>query len=218
MGRVTARARPREGRVDGDNVLPTQERLTCAIAGNALRPIPNVGAGSGLVRAGRGGKVYFDSRSVDKGFRRDVSAGLLLQAVVADRGGSVQALLDVARLENVAYTVGVISPDAGETIGLEFDADRQLVRQNGIGALARRLHPIRDAEEIRHVMPDFVGDHIGLGEIAGRTEAGLEVVVETEVDIQLAIGRAIENGPIAACPIPHAERIAPEKRTSFGSS
>jgi len=38
-----------------------------------------------------------------------------------------------------------------------------------------------------------VGDHVGLGEVARRVEAALQLLVEAEVDIHLLIGRAVER-------------------------
>ena len=66
-------------------------------------------------------------RAVRPGLGVDGHAGLLLDAVVADRRGRGQALLDVARLE-VAAGVDRVRPDAGVAVGLELEAHRQLVR------------------------------------------------------------------------------------------
>src|SRR3954471_1494698 len=46
--------------------------------------------------------------------RHDDAARLALQTVVADRAGGVQALLDIAPLQDLAHPVGAIGPDAGD--------------------------------------------------------------------------------------------------------
>ena len=43
------------------------------------------------------------------------------------------------------------------------------------------------------MVADLVGNHVSLGEIAGRTEAPAELVIEGEVDIELVIVRAVER-------------------------
>src|SRR4029077_11491657 len=42
-------------------------------------------------------------------------------------------------------------------------------------------------------MPDFMRQHVGLRELAGRTKAPLELVVETKIDVNLLIARAVEG-------------------------
>ena len=46
---------------------------------------------------------------------------------------------------------------------------------------------------ILHVMPDFVGDDVSLGEVATDVELALEFVIEREIDVDLLIERAIER-------------------------
>ena len=75
-------------------------------------------------------------------------------------------------------------------------------------ALARRLDLIGDAEQLLHVMADLMGDDIGLGEVAGRAEAVLQLLVEVEVDIDLLVVRAVERAHLrhAQCRRPSARR------------
>src|SRR5690606_42035230 len=51
-------------------------------------------------------------RAVREGVRHHVALALLLQRVVADGGGRVQAFLDVAGLEDIARLVGLARPQA----------------------------------------------------------------------------------------------------------
>ena len=66
-------------------------------------------------------------RAVRELFRHDIALGLLLQPVIADGLGGGDRLLDVAGFQNVPFLIGVMGPDAGQKIGLEFQADGELV-------------------------------------------------------------------------------------------
>ena len=101
-----------------------------------------------------------------EGIRHGVPLGLALQPVVADRGGGLHRLLDIACLEDMTGAVGVAGPDAGEAIGLQLQADGRRVGP-GLGTAPRRVHLVHDAQQVLHVMPDLVRDHIGAGESPG---------------------------------------------------
>ena len=49
------------------------------------------------------------------------------------------------------------------------------------------MHLVEDAKDLLHVMADLVRDDIGLGEIARRAEALLELVEEAEVDVEVLV-------------------------------
>ena len=78
------------------------------------------------------------------------------------------------------------------------------------------MHFARGAEQILYMVADFVRDDIGLREIARCAELAAHLLVKRQVDVRLFISRAIER-PIAACPVPHAERVEPVNSTSVGS-
>ena len=42
-------------------------------------------------------------------------------------------------------------------------------------------------------MPDLVGQHVGLGEVARRPEALIEFLVEAEIDVDAVVAGAIEG-------------------------
>ena len=153
-------------------------------------------------------------RAVGPGLGRDAAAGLLLDAVVADRGGGAQGLLDVAFLEQPAL-VGGVRPDTRQAVGLQLEAHRQRVGAIGPALLPADL--LGDAQEVLHVVADLVGEHVGLGEVAGRPEAVLQLVVEAQVDVDLPVLGAVE-GPIAASAAPQPERTASVKSTSLARS
>ncbi len=129
------------------------------------------------------------------------AGALALDAVIADGAGRVESFLEVTCLEHVALALGVIAPDPGQTIRLQLEPHRELV---GLGLADPPLHGLDlgvDAQQVLDVVADLVGDHVGLGEIAGRAEALFELVVEAEVDIELVVGGAVEG---AHCRAGHA--------------
>ena len=84
--------------------------------------------------------------------------------VVADGIGGVQRFFQVAFLQPVVALLGVIGPDAGIAVGLQFLAHQQtVVAFHPRATLAGGLHLLRNAEQCSHVMTDLMGDHIGLG-------------------------------------------------------
>jgi hypothetical protein len=87
-----------------------------------------------------------------------------LQRVVADRRGSAQRSLDITGLQQMPTLIGLVRPDAGETIGLQLDADLDAVCLRGAAAdlLLSRVRPVQNVFEFLDVMADLMRDHIGL--------------------------------------------------------
>ena len=48
------------------------------------------------------------------------------------------------------------------------------------------------AGQLLYVVPDFVRQHVGLGEFAGRAKPLRQFVVETQIDVDLFVFRTIE--------------------------
>src|SRR6201999_4548859 len=72
-------------------------------------------------------------------------------------------------------------------VGLQLGPDRVAL---GAGAAV----VAEQAELVLHVVAVLVGQHIGLGEgTAARSELGLEILEEAEVDVDVAIARAVER-------------------------
>ena len=103
----------------------------------------------------------------------DAASGGSLETVVAD-GGGLKAFFEVAAFEHVLRVIG---PHSGEAIGLEFYEHREGVTLTLAPAAAQASHFLFDAEDILHVMTDFVGNHIGEGKVARSAEA-FEIVEE----------------------------------------
>src|SRR5439155_317151 len=125
--------------------------------------------------------------------RHHFAARLPLQGIVADRAGGGQGLLDVAGFENVARLVGMKGPDAGEAVGLQFQSYRQRIALYLRGVLASLVNLVHDAEQVLHVMADFVRDHISLGEVAGSVESVFHQLIKREVDVDLLVAQTVER-------------------------
>ncbi|MNN69514.1 hypothetical protein D3C81_1853050 [compost metagenome] len=88
----------------------------------------------------------------------------------------------------------LVGPDTGQAIGLQFLAHQQaIVAFHALTALACGLHAGRHPQQGLHVVADFVGNHIGLGKVAGGGKALLHLLEELHVQVHHLIGRAIEG-------------------------
>ena len=133
-----------------------------------------------------------------EGVGHDIAARLLLQPVVADRGGRLQCRLNVARLDRVPALVGMMRPHPGIAVGLQFDPHLDAVcRRLAAGGALRRRRLRQNAEQVLHVVADLMRDHIGLGELASlagaAAEAHLHVAEERRVEINAPVVRAVER-------------------------
>src|SRR5262245_10980095 len=108
--------------------------------------------------AGREPLLALGRRAVRPGVRVDLALRGLLDAVVPDRGGSIERVGDLLvrdRFE-VAGARGVVRPDAREAVGLELGADRAALR-----TLLARL-PAEDAEQVLNVVAVFMSEDVAL--------------------------------------------------------
>ena len=85
------------------------------------------------------------------------------------------------------------APHPREAVGLQLHADRKgvLGRLPSAPALARHL--LRDAELVLDVVADLMRDDVGPGEVTGRAEALLQLLEERQVEVHLAVARAVER-------------------------
>ena len=123
--------------------------------------------------------------------RADLPPGHALEPVVSDCGCCTQGAFDIPSLEEVAL-LRRFRPDTCEAISLQFHAYRQCVPGAGILTL-QATHFAFDAEEVLHMMSEFVGENIRLRELARSSESALQLVVEAEIDVDLLIGGTIER-------------------------
>src|SRR6185436_12748581 len=135
---------------------------------------------SGIEAAPEGAHPLLGS-SVGEGVGHHPALHLLLQPIVADGVRRGERLLEVARAE-LPHRARVVSPHAGIAIGL------QLVAHRSLGG----FRPGR-AGQLLHVVPDLVRDHVGLGEVARRAKARLQLPVEGKVDVELLVAGAVER-------------------------
>src|SRR5512139_2545435 len=92
-----------------------------------------------------------------------------LQSIVADGRCRAEPFFEIARLDQVSFSVGVMTPDPGITIGLELHSDRKRVCFHLRHLSLKAMHLFSDAKEILHMMADLMGDHIGLSKVTHRS-------------------------------------------------
>lgn len=102
-----------------------------------------------------------------------------------------------------------MGPHPGQIIRLQFETDEVLVELLLAEPRPEGHHLLHDAEERLDVVPHFVGDHVRHGKVTRSLESLLQLVIETQVDVDLVVARAIE-GPVAAPESPHADWTLPE--------
>ena len=111
------------------------------------------------------------------------------QHIVADRVRGVEPFLEVALVDPVLVAPG---PDPGIAIRLKLHRHLERVGLAPVGLLGT-AHFVRHAEQLLDVVAVFVRDHIVAGEIATRTKALLQLLVEIGVEVDALILRAIER-------------------------
>src|SRR5258708_21794337 len=114
----------------------------------------------------------------------------------------------------------MVGPHAGEAVGLQLDAYLGCIALARAHALLRLLHLRQNAEEVLHVMPDLVGDDVGLRELASlaaaAAEAVLQIVEERSVEINALILRAVEWSHGGLRETAARPRRAPEEHEPLG--
>jgi hypothetical protein len=70
------------------------------------------------------------------------------------------------------------------------------------------LHPLAETHQVLHVVPELVGNDVGLREVAGRPETS-EVAEESEIKIHLPIPGTVERAGGRLCrPARRVDRIS----------
>ena len=128
-----------------------------------------------------------------EGIGYDLALRPALEIIVADHTRCAHCFFDVPNFHDVLDAISVTRPDTGEEIRLELEPDGELIVFCLADAAACAVQAIGDAEQLLHMMPDFVGDDVSLREIARRPEAITQLPVKAQVDVNTPILRAIER-------------------------
>lgn len=112
-----------------------------------------------------------------KAVGNDIALSLFLQAVVADGFGGQHRFLNVFGFEDIVID-GVVSPNTGETVGLQFEFNRKGIGLFFADLLLHFVDFRQNAEQVLNVMADFMGNNVGKRGIAGRFELGAHIFVE----------------------------------------
>jgi hypothetical protein len=63
----------------------------------------------------------------------------------------------------------MVTPQPGKTVGLQFQADRQRIRLGLAETALCTPDLVADTQQVLYMVPDLVGDDIGLGKVTGGT-------------------------------------------------
>ena len=88
--------------------------------------------------------------------------------------------------------IGGVRPHAGVAVRLELQPDRELVRLGWIRLLELPHARVR-AQQVLDVVPELVGEHVRLREIARRAEPLLQLVEEAEIEVDPLVERTVER-------------------------
>ena len=126
-----------------------------------------------------------------KAVGNDVALSLFLQTVVADGFGGKHGFLNVFGFEDIVVD-GVVSPNTGETVGLQFEFDGKGIGLFFADLLLHFVDFRQNAEQVLNVMADFMGNNVGKRGIAGGFELGAHVFVETQIQINFLVAWAVK--------------------------
>src|SRR5262245_39312494 len=179
----------REPSVSGMTGRPTGWRLALECRGVEGVALPEV---TGLEPAPEPAQALFRCPVCER-IGCDHVARLALEPVVADGGGRVQGFFEIPRLEDLLARLSVMRPDAGEEIGLQLEPHGQTIELFPGHPATHGLDLVADPQQVLDVMPDLVGDDVGLGEVSRSPKATAEFVEEIQVEVDLAIARTVEG-------------------------
>ncbi len=123
-----------------------------------------------------------------KAVRHWALARLALKRIVTDRLGGAQTFFEIARF----HKARALAPDAGITVRLQLHSYLKSIAFALPELALRTIHLGQRPLKILDMMPDFMGDHIGLCEITRCAEALLELVEEVRIEVNLLVERAVE--------------------------
>ena len=125
-------------------------------------------------------------------FRRNPPAR---QPIVADGGRSVHAFFDIAGFDQVAV---LPRPYTRVTICLQFHQHLKLVRPARV-LLLKAAHLVGNARYRLDMVAVFVGENVIAGKIPASAQLPFQRVVETRIDIDGLVCRAIERADCRRC-------------------
>ncbi len=104
------------------------------------------------------------------------------QRVVTNSVGRRDRFFNVALVEQV-FLADAVGPDASIAVGLQLHTHRVGIGLRVAHRLAAAVEFGEDTSEVLHVVADFMGQHVSLGEVARSAELLAQLVVEREIDV-----------------------------------
>ena len=104
--------------------------------------------------------------SVIETLRHGISSCLFLQVIVTYHERTIDGFFYVAIFERSKTLVVMISPYSGVEIGQQFKPNTEFIGLCLAQALHLAMHLVERTQQIFHVVPHFVGNHVSVGKIA----------------------------------------------------
>ncbi|OMP13532.1 hypothetical protein COLO4_01476 [Corchorus olitorius] len=121
-----------------------------------------------------------------------VSKPRLNQAIVANSFGGIQGFLQIAHLKDLLL-FHIVAPDAGKAVGLKFHFNGQLIDLALTGALLHLAYTGLNAQQLLHMVADFVCNYITLRKITACAQFVFHFVIERKIDVDGLVCRAIKR-------------------------
>lgn len=125
-------------------------------------------------------------------FRNNITLTTALQRVITDLVCRIQSFFKVACFQNTLL-LRVVTPYTGEAIGLKLNTNRHLVGLRFAHLLTHLVELGQNAKQVLDMVPDLMRKDIGLCEIAGSAKTVCQFLIETQIDVELAIAGAIKR-------------------------
>ena len=117
-----------------------------------------------------------------------------LDVIVTNGSGGLHARGDISIVNDLPLRC-TVSPDTGETVGLQLQIDRERISLRRI-LTGEALYLLFDSEKILDVMTQFMSDDVSLGKICIAAAETSELIPETQVDVDLPVRGAIERASL----------------------
>ena len=127
----------------------------------------------------------------------------------------------ISGFNEVPLCLTSVGPDASQAIGLQLDADLQIVGLGLIHGTLRLLRFWQHTQQVLYVVTNLVSNHVGLRELASltadlaSTQTPFEVLKEACVEVDLLVEWAIERSHRGLCKSATG-LCSPENMTNVG--
>jgi hypothetical protein len=117
--------------------------------------------------------------------------GLSLQPIIAYGRSRLQRRFNVSGFNKLPLWVSAVCPYTGKAISLQLNSDLQAIGFDLVHPALRLLNLWQHSKLVLHMMPDLMGNHIGLRELAGLASDVAHAKALLEVLKEACVGRLV---------------------------